>query len=109
ERKKALLQELLGARASAQTVGLLGFVVERGRAKDLGRIVEALAEEASERRRHALAEVRTAVPLDEDHRGRLTRALARATGKELELKVLVDPSVIGGVMARVGDQVFDGT
>jgi F-type H+-transporting ATPase subunit delta len=109
ERKKAVLQELLGSRANPHTVSLLGFIVEQGRAKDLDRIVEALAEEAAERRRHAVAEVRTAVPLDKKHRDRLGRALARATGKELELKVLVDPSVIGGVVAQVGDQVFDGT
>jgi F-type H+-transporting ATPase subunit delta len=109
ERKKALLQELLGTRANAHTTSLLGFVVEQGRAKDLERIVRALADEAAERRRHALAEVRAAIPLDDDHRKRLARALAKATGKELELKVLVDPSVIGGVVAQVGDQVFDGT
>ena len=109
ERKKALLQDLMGDRANSVTVGLIGFVVEQGRAKDLARIVEKLAEVAAERRRHAVAEVRTALPLDDDHRTRLARALAKATGKDLELKVFVDPSVIGGVVARVGDQVFDGT
>jgi F-type H+-transporting ATPase subunit delta len=35
--------------------------------------------------------------------------LSRATGKDLELKVIVDPSVIGGVVARVGDVVIDGS
>jgi F-type H+-transporting ATPase subunit delta len=56
-----------------------------------------------------VAEVRVAVPLDATRRGRLEKALARATDLEVELKVLVDPAVIGGVVARVGDQVFDGT
>jgi F-type H+-transporting ATPase subunit delta len=49
------------------------------------------------------------VPLDEDRRRRLAEALGRATGKEVDLRVIVDESVIGGVYARVGDQVFDGT
>ncbi len=40
---------------------------------------------------------------------RLRAALAHATGKDLELKVIVDPSVIGGVVARVGDVVIDGS
>lgn len=109
DRKKAVLQDLLGDKASTHTLGLLGFIVEQGRAKELSRIVTALAEVAAERRRKAVAEVRVAVPLDATRRGRLQKALARATDLEVELKVLIDPSVIGGVVARVGDQVFDGT
>ena len=109
ERKRAVLQDILGERANPQTASLLGFIVEQGRARDLGAIVDELAERAAERRRAVVAEVRTAVPLDEGHRRRLTDALNRATGKSVELKVVVDPSVIGGVVARVGDQVIDGS
>jgi F-type H+-transporting ATPase subunit delta len=109
ERKKAVLQDILGDRASTHTISLLGFIVEQGRAKDLSRIAGALAEVAAERRRKAVAEVRVAVPLDATRRERLEQALAAATERDVELKVLVDPSVIGGVVARVGDQVFDGT
>jgi F-type H+-transporting ATPase subunit delta len=109
ERKRQMLEELLGSRANPQTVGLLGFLVEQGHARDLSRIIAALAELAAERRRRALAEVRSAVPLDEDQRKRLASALSKATGRDVEVKVLVDPSVIGGVVARVGEQVFDGT
>jgi F-type H+-transporting ATPase subunit delta len=109
ERKKAVIEDLLGARSSPHTTGLLAFLVEQGRAKDLPRILQAMAELAAERRRKAVAEVRTAVPLDAKRRDLLVKALSKATGKDIELKVLVDPSVIGGVVARVGDQVFDGS
>jgi F-type H+-transporting ATPase subunit delta len=109
ERKKALVGELLGGKASRHTVNLLGFLIEQGRARDLPRIAEALAELAAERRRKVVAEVRSAVPLDEERRRRLAEALSRATGRDVEVRVLVDPSVIGGVVARVGDLVFDGT
>jgi F-type H+-transporting ATPase subunit delta len=109
ERKRSLLEELLGGKATKSTIGLLEFVIEQGRAKDLSRIIDALVELAGESRSHSVAEVRTAVPLDDAHRKRLTEALSKATGKEIELKVLVDPEVIGGVLAQVGDQVFDGT
>jgi F-type H+-transporting ATPase subunit delta len=109
DRKRAVVQELLGDRASRHTVGLLGFLVEQGRVKDLPRIIDALVELAAERRRKAVAEVRSAVPLDEDQRARLREALSAATGLEVDVKVLVDPGVVGGVVARVGDQVFDGT
>ena len=109
DRKKAVIQDLLGKKASRHTVTLLGFIVDQGRAKDLPRIIEAMAELAAERRRRAVAEVRTAVPLDAKRRDGLAKALSEATGKDVELKVLVDPSVIGGVVAQVGDQVFDGS
>jgi F-type H+-transporting ATPase subunit delta len=109
DRKRAVVEELLGKKSSPHTVGLVAFLVEQGRAKDLPRIIETMAELAAERRRKALAEVRTAVPLDAKRRGQLAKALSKATGKDIELKVLVDPSVIGGVVARVGDQVFDGS
>jgi F-type H+-transporting ATPase subunit delta len=109
DRKRSILGDLLGGRASPHTVNLLTFLIEQGRARDLQRIVTALAEVAAERRRKAVAEVRTTVPLDDDQRKRLSDALAKATGKDIELKVVIDPHVIGGVVARVGDQVFDGS
>jgi F-type H+-transporting ATPase subunit delta len=109
DRKKAVLEELLGTKASPHTVGLLGFLIDRGRARDLPKIIDAVAEVAAERRRKQLAEVRAAVPLDATHRERLAAALSRATGRDVELKVIVDDAVIGGVVATVGDQVFDGS
>jgi F-type H+-transporting ATPase subunit delta len=109
ERKKAVLSDVLGERANPHTVNLLGFIVEQGRAKEVAAIADELAAVAAERRQAAVAEVRTAVPLDQEYRERLTEALQKATSKRIELKVVVDPSVIGGVVARVGDQVIDGS
>lgn len=109
ERKRALLAEVLGERTDPVTVNLLGFVIEQGRARELGAIVDELVAVAAERRQSAVAEVRTAVPLDAGHRDRLAEALERATGRKVELKVVVDPTVVGGVVARVGDQVIDGS
>lgn len=109
DRKRAVLEEILGQRAHPVTVNLLGFIVEQGRARDLPAIVDELVALAAERRRAAVAEVRSAFPLDAEHRERLAEALGKATGKKVELKVVVDPSVVGGVVARVGDQVIDGS
>jgi F-type H+-transporting ATPase subunit delta len=109
DRKTAVIEELIGNKASPHTIGLVVFVVAQGRGKDLSRIIEAMVELSAEQRRRALAEVRTAVPLDAKRRDQLAKALSKATGKDVELKVLVDPAVIGGVVAQVGDQVFDGS
>lgn len=109
DRKRAVITELLGDRASPHTVNILEFVVSQGRARELTNIVTSLAELAAEEQQKVLAEVRSAVPLDEDQRRRLGEALSRATGRSVEVKVLVDPNVIGGIYAKVGDHVIDAT
>lgn len=109
ERKIAVIREILEQKASRHTIALLGFLVEEGRAKDVPKILEALAEVVAEQRNRALAEVRSAVPLDEERRKKLAKALSKATGRDVEIKVLVDPSLVGGVVARVDDLVFDGS
>ncbi len=109
ENKKAVIRDLLGNRANPVTVNLLGFVIDAGRAREIPKIVGELVSMAAGARQHGLAEVRTAVDLTEDQRRRLADALARATGRELDVKVVVDPTVVGGVVARVGDEVFDGS
>jgi F-type H+-transporting ATPase subunit delta len=109
ERKKAVIDELLGARAHPVTATLVGFLVDAGQARRIGAIAQELAREAAHRSERTLAEVRVAVPLSDAKRSLLAEALERATGHPVELKVDVDPSVVGGVVARVGDEVFDGS
>jgi F-type H+-transporting ATPase subunit delta len=109
ERKKAVIDELLGGRAHPVTATLVGFLVDSGQARRIGAIAEELAREAAHRSERTLAEVRVAVPLSDAKKSLLAEALERATGHPVELKVDVDPSVIGGVVARVGDEVFDGS
>jgi F-type H+-transporting ATPase subunit delta len=109
ERKHAVITELVGDQASPLTLNVLEFVVSQGRARELSEIVSSLAQLASESRRKVLAEVRSAVDLDDDLKAKLAEALGRATGKDVEVKVLVDPSIVGGIYAKVGDQVIDAT
>jgi F-type H+-transporting ATPase subunit delta len=56
-----------------------------------------------------VAEVRAPLDLDADQVDRLSAALSKATGKRVQIKVIVDPSVIGGVVTKVGDTVLDGS
>ena len=83
--------------------------MEQGRARQLPQILKGLSDLAAEARNSVVAEVRSAVPLDAKQRKDLAAALSNATGKKVEVKVLVDPSVIGGIVAKVGDTVIDGT
>jgi F-type H+-transporting ATPase subunit delta len=109
ERKNAVIAELLGERASPLTVNVLEFVVGQGRARELSEIVAELADLAAISRDKVLAEVHSAIPLDDDLRSQLATALSKATGKAVDVKVIVDPSIVGGIYARVGDQVIDAT
>jgi F-type H+-transporting ATPase subunit delta len=109
ENKRSLIREVLGERANPIAVNLLGMLVEQGRAREIGPIVQSFAEVAAERRQQVLADVRSAVPLTDAQRRRLAEALSAATGRKVEVKVVVDPDLIGGVVARVGDEIFDGS
>lgn len=109
ERRVAIVEGLFGGRATPVTTGLVSFVVGAGRARDLPAIITSLVTRAAADRKHAVAEVRSAVPLDAVQQQRLAMALSTNLGKEVEVRVLVDPSVLGGISARVGDVVIDGT
>lgn len=104
-----VIEELLDEKASPHTVGILSFVVNQGRARQLPQILAELSDLAAEARRSVVAEVRSAVPLDDRQRQQLADALSRSTGKNVTLKVLVDPSIMGGLITKIGDTVIDGS
>jgi F-type H+-transporting ATPase subunit delta len=108
-KRQAIVEDLLGGKATPTTTQLVSMVVGSGRGRDLPAIIDKLVERAASSKNLAVAEVRTAVPLTEDQQARLAAAIANATGKQVTLKAIVDPSVIGGVVATVGDTVIDGS
>ena len=109
ERRQGIIEDLLGDRAHPVTTALVSFVVGAGRSRDLPTMIDKFVERAAEERSEVVAEVRTAVPLEDDQRDRLAQALSNATGKRVSVKAVVDPSVMGGVLAQVGDTIIDGT
>jgi F-type H+-transporting ATPase subunit delta len=109
DQRSKILDELLSDKVSPHTMGLLGFVIEQGRGRQLPEILSRLSGLAAEARQAVVADVRTAVPLDDKQLKELAEALSKATGKKVEVKAIVDPTVIGGVYAKVGDTVIDGT
>jgi F-type H+-transporting ATPase subunit delta len=108
-RRQQIVEDLLGGRALPITVALVSMVVGAGRAGDLPAIVRQLTERSAAERNKEVAEVRSAVKLSAAQRNRLAKALNAATGKQVEVKVIVDPSVLGGIVAQVGDTVIDGS
>ncbi|HEX9529794.1 MAG TPA: ATP synthase F1 subunit delta [Acidimicrobiales bacterium] len=109
ETRQGIVEDLLGDRAAPVTTALVSFVVGSGRGRDLPAIIDMLVKRAAEERQEAVADVRTSIPLDGDQLRRLAEALSKATGKRLSLKVTVDPSILGGVVAQIGDTIIDGS
>ncbi len=109
QQREKVLDELLADKVSPHTLGLLSFIVTQGRARQLPQILENVSRLAAEARQSVIAEVRTAVPLDDKQQEALAAALSKATNKNVTVKVIVDASVIGGVVAKVGDTVIDGS
>ena len=108
-KRQAIIEDLLGGKATSTTTQLISMVVGSGRTRDLPAIVDNLVARASSAKHQEVAEVRTAVALTADQETRLAAALVNATGKQVNLKVVVDPSVLGGLVATVGDTVIDGS
>ena len=108
ERRQGVVEQLLG-NATSTTAQLVSMVVASGRGRDLPAIIDRLVARAADSKDAAVAEVRSAVALTADQTDRLKAALANATGRNVNVKVVVDPSVLGGLVATVGDTVIDGT
>jgi F-type H+-transporting ATPase subunit delta len=108
-KRQAIVEDLLGGKATSTTVQLVSMVIGSGRGRDLPAIVDKLVDRASSSKNLELAEVRSAIALSQDQQDRLAAALANATGKQVNLKVVVDPSVLGGLVATIGDTVIDGS
>lgn len=123
ELRSALANPLLSVQAKQEIVGelagrlglgavaknALGLLVHRRRMPALPAIAARLREMADERRGLLRAEVLTAMPLPEEYFTKLQRELERITGRRIALDRKLDPSLICGVVARVGDTVYDGS
>jgi F-type H+-transporting ATPase subunit delta len=109
ERRQQVVEDILQGKASPTTTGLISLAVASGHANDLPAIVRALVDRSAATRNKAVAEVRSAVPLTSDQLTRLAAALTSATGKDVEIKVVIDPSVLGGLVTQIGDTVIDGS
>lgn len=95
--------------AHPATRAALAMVIAAERVGELSAIANEVALRASAARDEEFAEVFVAAPIDDQRKAALKAALERATGKKLDLQVVVDTSLVGGVRARIGDTVIDGS
>ncbi len=109
DRRATLVRSLLDGKAKPVTVRLAELALAgyggRGFAASLGRLVEA----AAARRDRQVAYVTVAAPLSDAEEQRLGARLSELYGREVALKITVDPKILGGVAVQVGNDLYDGT
>jgi F-type H+-transporting ATPase subunit delta len=110
-KKRAIVDAVLASAGgvSDETRRLFEMLADRDRLVILPALAAAFSERAMQSRNVVAAEVTTAVPLPAGKRDSLVAALGRATGGAVTMTEKVDPSIIGGVVAKVGSVVFDGS
>ncbi len=108
-RRQQIVEDILGAQATRATTALVSMVVAAGRGADIPRIADRVVELGAATRSKAVAEVRSVIELSADQQTRLATALKSATGKDVEIKVVIDESLLGGLLVQIEDEVIDGT
>ena len=106
---KEKIVEQVWARSSPLLRRLLVLLAQRGRLGLLPAVARAFTEQWNTSRGVMPAEAVSAVPLSAEQQQAVARALGRATGRDVELTAAVDPALLGGLLVRVGGQVYDGT
>jgi F-type H+-transporting ATPase subunit delta len=109
DRKKLLAAIAQRVGADEMVVKFLGHVIERDRIGGLSEIARAYLRMADEAAGRLQAELTSAAPLSPDTVAGIKNALERATGKQVVLETRVDPDLIGGVVAKVGSILLDGS
>src|SRR5262245_55046680 len=110
ERRKRLLKKIADEIVvSTQVRNFIDLLIERNRLALLHEIIRAYQKFLDERLGIVRASVTSARPLDDGQRRELTAKLEKATGKRVRMEVSVDHNLLGGVVARVGSTIYDGT
>jgi F-type H+-transporting ATPase subunit delta len=110
DKKDRVLEQVFAGKVGQLTATFMGILVRKGRERLLPDVAQAFSELYKQSRNIVVANVASAVPLSAAARARV-QAIAEKQhpGKSIELVEKVDPTLIGGVTIRIGDELYDGT
>ena len=111
QRKRAVVEQLFAAAGPMSPIvqKIVLMLAERDRLMLIPELATAYEARLMENAQVVRAQLTTAVPLPQDRIAALQEGLARATGRQVQLETGVDPSIIGGAVARIGSTVYDGS
>ncbi len=107
--KVGLLDKAFAGKVEKGLLHFLKVVGNKGRFDCLGAIASSARTLRDEMAGRVQAVVTSASPMDSEAVGRITDQLSKTLGKDVSLQVLVDPEILGGIVVRVGDTVYDGS
>jgi len=107
--KERVLRAVMGGGVAPEAVNLVLLMARRGRPGAIQPMIVHFAELLRRERGIALADVRTALPLDDGQRADVAARLRSLTGSQVEINETVDPDLIGGIAVRIGDQLYDAS
>ena len=109
KRKESALRQSLASKVLPTSLNLALLVVQRELVEAMPNIASELEQRVLDYRNQAVATVTTAAPMDAAQQNLVKQALEQETGKSIIMHTQVNPTILGGVIARVGDQVIDGS
>ena len=108
QQQSAIIKILEKASADALTIKFVGTMAGNGRLGVLPRVIKAFQQEHARRRGQISAEVVSAIALDDNRKAVVEKTVARLAGSgNLSLSMRVDPSLIGGLVVRIGSRMID--
>lgn len=108
-KKEAVIDEIFGGKVTDTAKNFLQFLAGMGRVDDLGVVAKELSLLIQAEEKKILADVTTAIPLDEAMTERLIKQLSAMTGKEVKIHARVDKAILGGIIVRMGGKLLDGS
>lgn len=108
-KKERIATELFGSRVGKATLDFMSMLIGKGREDIFQEIVEAYRALRDEQEGVVRATVKSATELSEDDKRQLQQAVEKMTGQRARLTLEIDKALIGGVLIKVGDTVYDGS
>jgi F-type H+-transporting ATPase subunit delta len=109
EAKRAILRDIFGPRVTPEALAIVTLLVERDHVALLGDVARLYSAISETERGIIIADVTTAVPLEDAQRAPLTEKLAASFGRPVSLRETVDGSILGGIVIKVAGRVLDGS
>jgi len=108
EKKIDAMTKLLGKRVDSLTLDLVSLTISQGYGDNLLEISSYVSNFLAEKRGASVAEVVSAIDLDDKIQNDIRKVLKKKFGRNVELKIQIDKEVLGGLSISVGERTFDG-
>ncbi|MDY0339829.1 MAG: ATP synthase F1 subunit delta [Coriobacteriia bacterium] len=109
EKKRDIMRDIFGESATPETLAIVTLMVQRGMTDQLGDVARLFSEIAEAERGVVVAEVTTAIELDDALRAKLVKQISAALDRPVTLQERVDETILGGIRINVAGRVLDGT